>query len=139
MQLLAGGALVKIDPASHVPIYLQIVEGIRAAIAAGIHRPDEMLPSLRALAVELTVNPNTVQKAYDQLEREGLIYSRRGLGIFVAKRSAASAQSQAEESVQESFRQGIEAGRAANMPVERIRHVFDETLDQIQKNARKRP
>ena len=64
-----------IDPHSHLPIYLQIADEIRAAVAAGIYRPGEALPSLRAMAVEIHVNPNTVQRAYDELEREGLIYA----------------------------------------------------------------
>jgi GntR family transcriptional regulator len=129
---------LKIDPNSHVPIYLQIVDGIRAAIAAGVYRPDELLPSLRALAVDLVVNPNTVQKAYDELEREGLIYSRRGLGMFVAKRGTRSAQSQAEDTVYEAFRQGIEAGRAANMAAARIQSIFDRALDQVRSQMRER-
>ena len=77
---------MKIDPRSHVPIYLQIAEEVRAAVAAGLFRPGEALPSLRALALEIQVNPNTVQRAYDGLEREGLIYSQRGRGLFVAER-----------------------------------------------------
>ena len=73
---------MKIDPRSHVPIYLQIADGIRAAVAAGLYLPGEALPSLRNLAIEVQVNPNTVQRAYDELEREGLVYSRRGKGLF---------------------------------------------------------
>jgi GntR family transcriptional regulator len=128
---------MKIDPNSHVPIYLQIVAGIRAAIAAGVYRPGEMLPSLRTLAMELVVNPNTVQKAYDELEREGLIFSRRGAGIFVAKRASQSAQSQAEETVHDIFRNGIQEARAANMPVERIHEVFDDALDDVRNDVRR--
>ncbi len=130
---------MKIDPNSHVPVYLQIVDGIRAAIAAGIYRPGELLPSLRVLAVDLVVNPNTVQKAYDELEREGLVYSRRGVGVFVAKRGTESAQSQAEETVLESFKQGIQAGRAANLTPERLRGLFDSALERGFKTARKGP
>jgi GntR family transcriptional regulator len=129
---------VKIDPNSHVPIYLQIVAGMRAAIAAGVYRPGELLPSLRALATELVVNPNTVQKAYDELEREGLIFSRRGAGIFVAKRASQSARSQAEETVHDIFKRGIREARAADMPVERIQEVFDGALDDVLNQIRER-
>ena len=76
---------LSIQPDSHVPVYLQIVDQIRSAIAAGIYRPGEGLPSLRTLATELKVNPNTVQRAYDEMDRQGLIRSRRGLGMFVAE------------------------------------------------------
>ncbi len=73
-----------IDPKSHVPIYKQIAAQILDAIDAGVYRADEMLPSLRALAADIRVNPNTVQRAYDELEREGMVYSKRGVGLFVA-------------------------------------------------------
>ena len=76
---------VQIDPRRHLPIYLQIAEAIRGGVAAGTYRPGEALPSLRELAVTLRVNPNTVQRAYDELSREGIVESRRGLGLFVAE------------------------------------------------------
>ena len=130
---------MKIDPKSHVPVYLQIAGLLRSAIAAGIHRPGEALPSLRTLALDLGANPNTVQKAFDELEREGLVYSRRGLGVFVAKRGAESAQGQAERAVRQAFRQGITAARAANLAPERIRALFDEALGHVLKQAGERP
>jgi GntR family transcriptional regulator len=130
---------VKIDPHSHVPIYLQIVAAMRAAIAAGVYRPGEMLPSLRALGMELVVNPNTVQKAYDELEREGLIFSRRGAGIFVAKRASQSARSQAEETVFDIFKKGIQEARAADMPAERIQEIFAGALEDVLNHNRGQP
>jgi len=78
---------MKIDPSSHVPIYLQIADAVRAAVAAGVYRPGEMLPSLRAMAIQIHVNPNTVQRAYDALEREGLIHSQRGRGLLSPTRA----------------------------------------------------
>ena len=78
-----------IDPKSPVPIFQQIASQVRQRIAAGVYRANESLPSLRSLAAEIKVNPNTVQKAYDELTREGLVESRRGSGLFVVDRSAA--------------------------------------------------
>lgn len=60
---------MKIDPRSHIPIYLQIADGIRDAVAAGVYLPGETLPSLRALSLEVQANPNTVQKAYDEFTK----------------------------------------------------------------------
>ena len=117
---------MSIDPNSPVPVYQQIGDYIRRAVAAGVYRSGEMIPSLRALALELVVNPNTVQRAYEQLEREGLIHARKGLGMFVTKDGAASAQSKSAEAVYATFNQGIRAGRAANMPPKRIRATFDQ-------------
>ena len=119
---------MKIDPRSHVPIYLQIAAEVRAAVAAGLYRPGEVLPSLRALALAVHVNPNTVQRAYDHLEREGLVYSRRGRGLFVAEQGAASAQTHAEDGVRRAFDEGVRAGQAAGMRAEQIRDVFEAAI-----------
>jgi GntR family transcriptional regulator len=130
---------MKIDPSSHVPIYLQIVGEIRAAIDAGVFRPGEMLPSLRVLAADLRVNPNTVQRAYDALEREGVVLPRRGVGLFVADRDTRSARGEAEKAVFAAFRQGVRVGQDAGLPPERIRAVFDHALDQALRKARTHP
>jgi GntR family transcriptional regulator len=127
---------VKIDPSSHVPIYLQIADGIRAAVAAGVYRAHEVLPSLRAMALELQVNPNTVQRAYDELEREGLVYSKRGRGLFVAELGTTSAQSGAEDGLRRLFDEGIRAAQAAGMNSKQVREVFLAALDgMIQQRA----
>ena len=67
------------------PIYEQIKDGLRKLIVTGALRPDEKLPSVRALAMELAINPNTIQRAYSQLEAEGYIVSVSGKGTFVAE------------------------------------------------------
>ena len=121
---------MKIDPHSHVPIFLQIVETVRSAIAAGVYRPGESLPAQRTLAVKLGVNPNTVQKAFDELERRELVESRRGVGMFVTDRGTASARDHTLETVAESFRQGIVAARDSNLTRERTRDTFEKTLRQ---------
>lgn len=116
---------ISINPDSHVPIYQQIVDHIRRSVAAGAYRPGEPIPSLRRLALDLVVNPNTVQRAYEQLEREGLIEARRGLGMFVTRNGAVSALSESQTAVYEAFSDGIRAGQAANMPAPQIKNTFD--------------
>jgi GntR family transcriptional regulator len=66
------------------PIYQQIVDEVRRALVVGTIRPDESLPSVRELAAQLRVNPNTVAQAYRELEREGVVYVQRGRGTFVS-------------------------------------------------------
>ena len=67
-----------------IPIYLQIMNQVKAQIAAGILKPGEKIPPVRELAMEAGVNPNTMQKALAELEREGVLYSKRTAGRFVA-------------------------------------------------------
>jgi GntR family transcriptional regulator len=124
---------VEINPRSHIPIYLQIADGIREAVAAGVYLPGEALPSLKALSLEVQVNPNTVQKAYDELAREGLIYSQRGKGLFVADDGKVAARTSARLAVQRAFDEGVRAARAAGMPVKEIRRVFTVALDESSK------
>jgi GntR family transcriptional regulator len=76
---------LQIDVGSRLPIYQQLAQQIRAAIARGELEPEASLPSVRQLSRELVVNPNTVARAYTELEREGLLVSQPGRGIFVAQ------------------------------------------------------
>jgi GntR family transcriptional regulator len=130
---------MNIDPSSHVPIYLQIADAVRAAVAAGVYRPGESLPSLRAMAIQVHVNPNTVQRAYDELEREGLIYSQRGRGLFVAERGTASAQSAAGDGVRRALDEAIRAGQIAGMTTEQVQSIFEAAMQQAAQAGSKRP
>lgn len=76
--------LVNLDPNDGRPLYLQIMDDVRRAIIVGTLRAEDPLPSVRELAAELVVNPRTVSQAYQELEREGVIYVRRGQGTFVS-------------------------------------------------------
>jgi GntR family transcriptional regulator len=75
--------IIRIDTTSSTPVYAQIVDQIKRAIASGAIKRGDSLPSLRETAVKLRVNPLTVSKAYKQLENEGMIETRHGLGSFV--------------------------------------------------------
>lgn len=76
--------LVTLDPRDARPLYLQIMDEVRRALVVGTLRPEEPLPSVRELAAQLVVNPRTVLQAYQELEREGVVYVRRGQGTFIA-------------------------------------------------------
>ena len=78
-----GIILIQVDVRSRVPIYEQIVNSFKQMAMSGILSPDEKLPSVRDLSQELTINPNTIQKAYQELERQNIIYTKRGQGSFV--------------------------------------------------------
>ena len=75
----------EINSASRLPIYQQLVQQVREAIARGDLKPEEQLPSVRQLSRDLVINPNTVARAYTELEREGLLNNRPGRGVFVAE------------------------------------------------------
>ena len=75
--------LVTLDSRDPRPIYLQIMDEVRRALVVGTLKAEDPLPSVRELAAELVVNPRTVSQAYQELEREGVVYVRRGQGTFV--------------------------------------------------------
>lgn len=88
-------AIVAIDPRDQTPIYAQLERGLRAAIAAARLRPGDQLPTVRQLAVDLSINANTVARVYADLERAGVLETRRGIGSFI-RATAAEARSPTE-------------------------------------------
>ncbi|MBQ0025834.1 MAG: GntR family transcriptional regulator [Lachnospiraceae bacterium] len=89
------------------PIHMQITEGIKRLIISGALSADEKLPSVRSLAVDLSINPNTIQRAYSELERDGYIYCVAGKGNFVSKDpgEAAAHVAQLKEELAEKIRE----------------------------------
>src|SRR5438132_476226 len=88
----------QLNSKSGVPIYRQIQDQVRYGIASGLLTPGEQLPTVRSLAVELSVNPNTVIKAYSELEREGILTTEQGTGTFVSAEPAGSLSDEQRES-----------------------------------------
>lgn len=88
LTTMKGGTMIVLDLKDARPLYEQIVERFKHLIICGALPEDEKLPSVRNLAMELSINPNTIQKAYGELEREGFIYSVKGRGNFVAANSS---------------------------------------------------
>ena len=107
--------LIRIRPEDARPIYVQIMDEVRRARVLGLVGPEEPLPSVRHLAMELRVNPNTVQQAYRELEREGVVYVRRGQGTYLSGAGVngvergAIVRGVAERALTEAHRNGIGA------------------------------
>jgi GntR family transcriptional regulator len=103
-----------ISPAAEGPLYQQIVEGIKREISVGRLQPGDPLPSFRTFAEDLLVSLITVKRAYEELEREGIVYSKQGLGTFVSDngraRSREAKRSQTEALLRQAIREGKEAG-----------------------------
>jgi len=88
-----------VNPRSDVPIYQQLVDGVKEAVARGILAPGDKLPSVRELAGRIAINPNTIAKAYQEMEREGIIETLRGGGALSqrSKRGASTGRRRKEE------------------------------------------
>lgn len=105
--------LVNVDPTDDRPMYVQIMDEIRAAIVGGVVEHDDALPSVRQLAADIRVNPNTIKRAYRELERDGVIYVQRGKGTYVAAPTKMNdmrselAHELASRSLREAYRLGL--------------------------------
>jgi GntR family transcriptional regulator len=97
-----------VDSTSPTPIYAQLDRSIRAAIATGVLQPGAQLPTVRQLAVDLAVNANTVARVYAQLERDGILETRRGVGTFVRESpSPQAARAHRERELRELIRRFV--------------------------------
>jgi GntR family transcriptional regulator len=91
----AGPFQFRLDPNSGVPVYRQIIDQVLLAIASGTLEGGKQLPTVRQVAVDLTINPNTVLRAYRELEIRGTLTTQQGMGTFVTPRAEKPAQDQA--------------------------------------------
>ena len=117
------------NPSLGVPIYLQLMEQVKHAIETGALRAGEQLPGIRPLAEELVINPNTVAKAYRELEHEGVIELRHGAGAFVSSQAAKSKKAaDSLRTAQPIVAAAIHRLRERGLTDEEIRRLFEAEL-----------
>ena len=116
------------NPSSGVPIYLQLIEQVKHAIETGALRAGEQLPGIRPLAERLVINPNTVAKAYRELEHEGVIELRHGAGAFVSGNVRPSQMTANVRAGQAIVAAAITRLRARGLGEEEIRRLFEAQL-----------
>lgn len=117
-----------ISSASPGPLYQQIVDAFKREVAAGRLLPGSALPSFRALAEELLVSLITVKRAYEELEREGIIVRHQGLGTFVAEQGTARTQAAQREAARVAVQAAIEAGRQGGLSDTELLQLVREEL-----------
>ena len=115
---------ISIDFRNRKPIYEQIVDRFETLIVNGVLDADTQLPSVRALAVELSINPNTIQKAYSLLEQNGYIYPVKGRGNFVSGNEQLKLRKQ--ESVYAALRENVKNGRELGISCEQMTEKIQE-------------
>jgi GntR family transcriptional regulator len=119
---------MKLDPTSYIPIFEQIKEEIKKGISLRVLKPNESLPTIRDLAQELLLNPNTVARAYRELESEGFIYTRKGKGSYVTDNSVAIVQNEREAILNKILDKALEEARSFGLTAEEIKRMFDQRL-----------
>ena len=110
--------MIMLDYKDTRPIYEQVVEKFQTLILKGVLEPDAQLPSVRSLAFELSINPNTIQRAYGELERQGFIYTVKGRGGFV--RYNEDLLEIRKERLREQIAEILEEARELNIPIKEL-------------------
>ena len=121
-------SVITVDTLSRRPIYEQLIDNVKKSVLCGTLAPSEQMPSVRALAVELAVNPNTIQKAYAELERLGIICSMPGRGSFIADNVRALAETnrgEITERLRKTVRDALDAGINGDEIITVVKEVTD--------------
>jgi len=120
-------AIFTVDPRSGVPIYLQLIEQVKRGVALGTLAAGEQLPTVKALALELTVNPNTVARAYRDLERDGVIETSPGRGSFVRNNGTASSELRTDVA-EPAVDNAIRTAKGLGLDSQELRRLFERAL-----------
>ena len=128
-----------VDPKAALPIYRQIIDQIRRGVAAGLLEPGDQLPSVRELAARLLVNPNTVARVYRDLERDGLLETRRGQGTYISADAAAMAESERRRLIADQLREVARDVRAFGLSEEAALELFRDILTDERPRRKDRP
>lgn len=120
---------LRIDPDSAVPIYLQIVHAVKHHVATGKLKPGEQLPTVRELATNLRINPNTVARAYDQLDGDNVITTQQGRGTYVREHPDDAHLARVRQEQLKAMMDGV-IGKAFSMSytVDEVREMFDAQM-----------
>jgi GntR family transcriptional regulator len=122
-------ALFTVDPRSGIPLYLQLIDQVKRAVALGTLASGEQLPTVKALALDLTINPNTVARAYRELERDRVIETSPGRGSFVRSDGAPAEAMRAGVDVADGvISDAVRESRALGLDAKTITSLFERAL-----------
>ncbi|MGD0573315.1 MAG: GntR family transcriptional regulator [Sedimentisphaerales bacterium] len=122
---------IKIDNASDRPVYQQIIDQVKRDIALGRLGKDEKLPTVRQLAEQLAINPNTIAKAYQQMEREGIITTRPGSGAFVANLNSDLSSSVKKKLISEDLERAVVDAFHMQIDGQTLLKWFNEAIEKF--------
>ena len=120
--------IFRLNPNSGLPIYLQIMEQVKHAVENGVLRPGDQLPGLRKLAETMVMNPNTVAKAYRELEHEGIIELRQGAGAFVSENLNTKVVTDRMQTARPIVEKAVERLLALGLSEEEIRRLIEAAV-----------
>ena len=117
--------MIKFDPKKSIPIYEQVILGIKELIIKGAIGPGEKLPSIRELASMIVINPNTISKAYAELEEQGIIYVVKGKGTYVSEHISKSDKNNIYNKISEELKKVILEAEAAGISKNEVEQLIN--------------
>lgn len=122
-------AILTVDPRSGVPIYLQIIEQVKRSVALGVLQAGEQLPTVKQLAIDLTVNPNTVARAYRELERDSVIETAPGRGSFVRTDGVEQSTKAATDVARDAIEGALREAKSIGLSRADVRELAQNAID----------
>ena len=124
-----------IEPNNGVPIYDQVVRQVKYAVAEGSLSPGDRVPSVRQLATQLALNPNTIARAYQQLQSDGVLETQRGLGMVVRQQAPRHCAAERQSLLAERLRGVIREATRGGLDADQLRSLFEQSLTEVAAEA----
>ena len=124
-----------IDPNNGLAIYDQILRQVKFAVASGALQAGQRVPSLQELSAQLALNPNTVARAYRELQAEGVLEMVRGVGLEISSKAVKRCQQERDALIRERMRCGLTEARQSQLDDEELRKMFDEELASLSEGS----
>ncbi len=129
--------IIRVDPRSAEPLFEQVVFAVKSAVARGTAKAGAKLPSVRELARELAINPNTVVRAYEVLERDGVVVRRQGAGVFLTGGGSDLAATERRKQLHDLLRRAVTEAFHLGFTAEDVQKVLQQCLDETEIKTRR--
>jgi GntR family transcriptional regulator len=126
--------ILRLNQSSGIPLYLQLMEQVKHAVETGALRPGDQLPTMRKIAEDLVMNPNTVARAYRELEHEGIIELKHGSGAFISESTAVKAK--VTKKAQAVMQSAVERLVASGLSGDEIRRLVENELASLEEDRK---
>ena len=127
--------LLHVDPANGLAIYDQIVRQVKYAVAQGALQPGERVPSVREVARDLALNPNTVARAYQQLQADGVLQAVRGMGLEVAPGAVSPCKQERKRLIHERLRSVLSEAKQSGLTLDELKQFVDREFHSLSRGA----
>jgi GntR family transcriptional regulator len=127
---------LNINPADGIAIYDQVVRQVKFAVAQGAVKPGNLVPSVREMARELAINPNTVARAYQQLQADGVLEQVRGMGLEVAADAVKQCKSERQKMIQDRIRDALVEAKQSGLEGDELRQIVEKQVASVYRDGR---